>query len=166
MFSCQRTQHESSSTSLYHHLVVETTREQSCYAHRRGPHSNVSGNEYDQGQMVLCNEIPHAQIQAFDRLQGLYVILVSKFLEYFEVDRDGELFKSINPQNEITNATLHKVGLLEVNNDHWMCKDDIVGGSNAKIYITTSFMLLVFSIWMIKWRPFRNNTDKLSLWKG
>jgi len=92
--------------------------------------------------------------------------LVSKFLEYFEVDRDGELFKSINPQNEITNATLHKVGLLEVNNDHWMCKDDIVGGSNAKIYITTSFMLLVFSIWMIKWRPFRNNTDKLSLWKG
>jgi len=53
-----------------------------------------------------------------------YVVLVSKFIEYFEVDLEGELVEVVKPYNEVSVATFHKIRLKKVNDDHWICKAD------------------------------------------
>jgi len=53
-----------------------------------------------------------------------YVVLISKFIEHFEVDLDGELVEVVKAKNEITTTTLHKIGLKKLNDDDWICKGD------------------------------------------
>jgi len=53
-----------------------------------------------------------------------YVVLVSKFIEYFCVPLDGELSEPFKQHHEVTTATLHKIGLKKVNNAHWVCQAD------------------------------------------
>jgi len=43
-----------------------------------------------------------------------YVVLVSKFIEYFEVDVESEVVENVKAQHEVTAATLHKIGLKRV----------------------------------------------------
>jgi len=47
-----------------------------------------------------------------------YVVLISHFIEYFEIDTEGEVVEMVKAQNEITAATLSKIGLKKVNDDH------------------------------------------------
>jgi len=51
-----------------------------------------------------------------------YVVLISHFIEYFEIDTDGEVVELVKPQNEVSAATLNKIGLIKVNDDHWSVK--------------------------------------------
>jgi len=44
-----------------------------------------------------------------------YAVLISHFIEYFEIDTDGEVVKLVKDQNEVTTTTLNKIGLIEVN---------------------------------------------------
>ena len=43
-----------------------------------------------------------------------YVILISKFLHYFEVDIEGELAKIIKPSSEINSGSLRKMGFTKI----------------------------------------------------
>jgi len=51
-----------------------------------------------------------------------YVVLISHFIDYFEIDTDGEVVELVKAQNEVTTATLDKIGLIKVNDDQWICK--------------------------------------------
>jgi len=53
-----------------------------------------------------------------------YVVLVSKFIEYFRVPLDGEPSEPVKQHHEVITATLHKIGLKKVNDDHWVCQAD------------------------------------------
>jgi len=53
-----------------------------------------------------------------------YVVLISQFIEYFEIDTDKEVVELVKAQNEISAITLNKIGLTKVNDDHWICKAD------------------------------------------
>jgi len=48
----------------------------------------------------------------------LYVVLVSKMIEYFRVELDGELTKIVKLHNEITTTIVHNTGIKEINNDY------------------------------------------------
>jgi len=47
-----------------------------------------------------------------------YVVLVTKFNEYFDVDLNDELTEVVKGHNEITCATLHKIRLKKVNDEY------------------------------------------------
>jgi len=47
-----------------------------------------------------------------------YVVLISHFIEYFEIDTEGEVVEIVKAQNEISATTLGKIGLKKVNDDH------------------------------------------------
>ena len=53
-----------------------------------------------------------------------YVVLFCHFIEYFEIDTKGEVVELVKAQNEISAATLSKIGQTKVNGDHWICKAD------------------------------------------
>ena len=46
-----------------------------------------------------------------------YVILISKMIEHFRVDLEGELIETVKTHNEITCATLQKIELKRINGD-------------------------------------------------
>ena len=50
------------------------------------------------------------------------MVLVSKFIEHFDVDLEGELTEVVKPHKEITCATIHKIGLKNVKDEYWICK--------------------------------------------
>ena len=52
-----------------------------------------------------------------------YVVLVYKFLQYFEVDLDEELPEVMNPSHEINNESLIKMGFIKVGNK-WVNKEE------------------------------------------
>jgi len=56
-----------------------------------------------------------------------YVVLISHFIEYFEIDVEGEVVETMKAQNEITGVTLNKIGLKKINDDYWACKVDEEG---------------------------------------
>ena len=51
-----------------------------------------------------------------------YVVMVSKFIEHFGVDLEGEITEVVKPHKEITTATLHNIGLKKVNGEYWICE--------------------------------------------
>jgi len=51
-----------------------------------------------------------------------YVILISKFLHYFEVNIEGELAKVIKPSIEINSGSLSKMGFTKIGG-RWVSKD-------------------------------------------
>jgi len=58
----------------------------------------------------------------------LYVVLVSKFIEYFGIDVEDELEESIGLLNHTSNQHLHKMGFLKVGNG-WT-SEAVVGGAH------------------------------------
>ena len=53
-----------------------------------------------------------------------YVILLSQFIEYFEIDVETEVVEEIKALNQITTANLTKIGLKKMKNKKWICKVD------------------------------------------
>jgi len=53
-----------------------------------------------------------------------YVILLSQFIEYFEIDVESEIVEEIKALNHITTANLTKIGLKKLKNKRWICKAD------------------------------------------
>jgi len=51
-----------------------------------------------------------------------YVVLISNFIGYFEVDVEEELVKPMKTHNEIIVATLNKISLKKINDYYWVCK--------------------------------------------
>jgi len=51
-----------------------------------------------------------------------YAILISSFIEYYDIDVENELSEEVKAQSEITVATLNKIGLKKVNGNQWICK--------------------------------------------
>jgi len=52
-----------------------------------------------------------------------YVVLVFKFLQYFEVGLDEELLEVVKPSHEINNGSLSKMGFIKVDNK-WVSKEE------------------------------------------
>jgi len=53
-----------------------------------------------------------------------YVILLSSFIEYFEIDVEGEVIEKMKALNQISIANLTKIGLKKMKNKKWICKAD------------------------------------------
>jgi len=51
-----------------------------------------------------------------------YAMLISSFIEYYDIDVENELSKEFKAHSEITVATLNKIGLKKVNGNQWICK--------------------------------------------
>ena len=51
-----------------------------------------------------------------------YAILISSFIEYYDIDVENELSEEVKAHSEITVATLNKIGLKKVNENQWICK--------------------------------------------
>ena len=51
-------------------------------------------------------------------------VLISHFIEYFEIDTEGEMVELVKAQNEISAETLSKIGLTKVNDGYQICKAD------------------------------------------
>jgi len=58
-----------------------------------------------------------------------YVVLVSKFIEYFGIDVEDELEESTRLLNHTSNQNLHKIGFLKVGNG-WTIVGAVVGGAH------------------------------------
>jgi len=58
-----------------------------------------------------------------------YVVLVSKFIEYFGIDVEDELEESTGLLNHTSNQNLHKMGFLKVGNG-WTTAGAVVGGAH------------------------------------
>ena len=58
-----------------------------------------------------------------------YVVLVSNFIKYFEIDVEDELEESTGLLNHTSNQNLHKMGFLKVENG-WRTADVVVSGAN------------------------------------
>ena len=76
---------------------------------------------------VLCDHMLKAKRLTNFRLS--YVVLVSKFIEYFRINVEDELEESTRPLNHTSNKNLHKVGSLKVGNG-WTTTSAIVGGAH------------------------------------
>jgi len=53
-----------------------------------------------------------------------YVILLSQFIEYFDIDVETEVVEKIKTLNQITTTNLTKIGLKKMKNKKWICKAD------------------------------------------
>ena len=51
-----------------------------------------------------------------------YAMLISSFIEYYDIDVENELNEEVKAHSEITVATLNKIGLKKVNGNQWICK--------------------------------------------
>jgi len=59
-----------------------------------------------------------------------YVILISKFLNYFEVDIEEETSELVKSTHEVNNGSLSKMGFTKIGG-RWVSKDDEHGGSSS-----------------------------------
>jgi len=53
-----------------------------------------------------------------------YVVLISSFIEFFEIDVEEEVVEEVKALNQISSITLNKIWLKKVNNRKWVCKAD------------------------------------------
>jgi len=53
-----------------------------------------------------------------------YVVLLSSFIDYFEIDVMGEVVEEVKTLNQISSAILNKIGLKKMKNKNWICKAD------------------------------------------
>ena len=60
-----------------------------------------------------------------------YVVLVSKFIEYFGIDVEDELEESTGLLNHTSNQNLHNMGFLKVGNG-WTTAGAIIGGAHDR----------------------------------
>ena len=52
----------------------------------------------------------------------LYTMLISSFIEYYDIDMENELSEEVKAHSEIIVATLNKIGLKKVNGNQWIYK--------------------------------------------
>jgi len=76
---------------------------------------------------VFCDHMLKAKRLTDFRLP--YVVLVSKFIEYFGIDVKDELEESTGLLNHTSNQNLHKMGILKVENA-WTVVGVVVGGAH------------------------------------
>jgi len=53
-----------------------------------------------------------------------YVIMLSKFIDYFEIDVGDEIVEEVKVVNQISTANLTKIGLVKLKNKKWVGKAD------------------------------------------
>jgi len=51
-----------------------------------------------------------------------YVILLSNFIDCFEIDVEGEVVEEVKSLNQISAANLSKIGLKKMKKKKWICK--------------------------------------------
>jgi len=61
-----------------------------------------------------------------------YVVLISKFLNYFEVDLEEEQTKFVKSSLEVNNGSLRKMGFTKIGGK-WVSKDGDQGGSSSGV---------------------------------
>jgi len=59
-----------------------------------------------------------------------YAILISKFLNYFEVDLEEEISELVKSTHEVNNGSLSKMGFTKIGG-RWVSKDGEHGGSSS-----------------------------------
>jgi len=59
-----------------------------------------------------------------------YFILISKFLNYFEVDLEEETSEFVKSTQEVNNGSLSKMGFTKIGG-RWISKDGEHGGSSS-----------------------------------
>ena len=59
-----------------------------------------------------------------------YIVLISKFLHYFEIDLEEELSEVVKPSHEVNNGSLSKMGFIKVGGK-CVSKDGEQGGSSS-----------------------------------
>ena len=75
------------------------------------------------------------QMEKAERLADyklLYVILVSKFIEHYEVPLEGELTELVKQSYEVSKTNVHKIGLTQVNNGQWVCQADAAKNAEGR----------------------------------
>jgi len=60
--------------------------------------------------------------------------LISKFLNYFEVDLKDETSELVKSTHEVNNGSLSKMGFIKING-RWVSKDGEHGGSSSEIHV-------------------------------
>jgi len=63
-----------------------------------------------------------------------YAILISKFLNYFEVDLEEEKYKLVKSTHEVNNDSLSKMGFTKIGG-RWVSKDGEHGGSSSGTHV-------------------------------
>jgi len=63
-----------------------------------------------------------------------YAILISKFLNYFEVNLDDEISELVKLTHEVNNGSLSKMGFTKING-RWVSKDGEHGGSSSGFHV-------------------------------
>jgi len=63
-----------------------------------------------------------------------YVVLISKFLHYFEVDMEEKQYEIVKTSSEIKNGSLSKMGFTKVCG-RWVRKDGDQAGSSSGAHI-------------------------------
>jgi len=75
-------------------------------AHQRGFYIDVLPNDHNKGTLDLCDEGTHDKSKRVIDYKFPFPVVVSKLLEYFEVDVNDELTKTIKVGSEIDFSTL------------------------------------------------------------
>jgi len=70
--------------------------------------------EQTQGQLNPYYQGTHAEIYEVHDYHYLYDILISKFLNYFEVDLKEETFELVKSTHEVNNDSLSKMGFTKI----------------------------------------------------
>ena len=63
-----------------------------------------------------------------------YAILISKFLNYFEVNLKDETSELVKSTHEVNNGSLSKMDFIKING-RWVSKDGEHGGSSSGIHV-------------------------------
>jgi len=50
--------------------------------------------------------------------------MLSKFIDYFEIDVEDEIVEEVKTLNQISTTNLTKIGLVKLKNKKWICKAD------------------------------------------
>jgi len=53
-----------------------------------------------------------------------YVTMLSKFIDYVEIDVEDEIVEEVKAVNQISVKNLTKIGLVKLKNNKWVCKAD------------------------------------------
>jgi len=54
-----------------------------------------------------------------------YVVLISKFIQNFQIPLEGESVEPVKQNYEVSKSTLHKIGLTQDNNGQWVSQGDV-----------------------------------------
>jgi len=60
-----------------------------------------------------------------------YIVLISKFFQYFEINLDEELSEIVKPSHEINNGSLNKIGFTKIG-EKWVIKEEEHVGHSQK----------------------------------